>query len=96
MAPWCTDLVRGSYYFSFFFLFFLFNLKLPIILFSYFVMQFNTKTFEKKNYDLIRRLFNIIDHYMNELALKEPFIVSISVSTSLLPFVWHFGVYVGV
>ena len=34
--------------------------------FSYFVVQFNIKTFGKK-YDLIIRLFNIIVHYMNEL-----------------------------
>ena len=37
--------------------------------FSYFVIQFNIKTFGKK-YDLIIRLFNIIFHYMNELALR--------------------------
>ena len=39
---------RGFFYFSFFsFLFFL-NLKLPIMPFSYFVIQFNIKTFGKK------------------------------------------------
>ena len=37
--------------------------------FSYFAIQFNIKTFEK-NYDLIIRLFNVIVHCMNELALK--------------------------
>ena len=39
--------------------------------FSYFVIQFNLvlKHLEKK-YDLIIRLFNIIFHYMNELALR--------------------------
>ena len=60
-----TDL----FYSSFFSLFFLFTLKLPIMLFSYFVIQFNIKTFEKKNYDLISRLLNIL-HYMNKLALR--------------------------
>ena len=35
------------FYFKFFYSFF-FNLKLPIILFSYFVIQFDIKTFEKK------------------------------------------------
>ena len=37
--------------------------------FSYFVIQFHIKTFGKK-YDLIIRLFNIIVHHMNELALR--------------------------
>ena len=37
--------------------------------FSYFVIQFNIKTFGKKK-DLFIRLFNIIFHYMNELALR--------------------------
>ena len=55
--------------FDFSFFFSSFNLKLPITLFSYFVIQFNFKTFEK-NYDLISRLFNIIAHYMNELVLR--------------------------
>ena len=61
-----------SLYWPFFILvfFFFFNLKLPIMPFSYFVMQFNIKTFGKKNYDLIIRLFNINVHYMNELALR--------------------------
>ena len=37
--------------------------------FSYFVIQFNIKTFGK-SYDLIIRLFNIV-YYMNELALSQ-------------------------
>ena len=37
--------------------------------FSYFVIQFYIKTFGKKK-DLIIRLFNIIFHYMNKLALR--------------------------
>ena len=37
--------------------------------FSYYVIQVNIKTFGKI-YDLIIRLFNIIVHYMNELALR--------------------------
>ena len=37
--------------------------------FSYFVIQFDIKTFGK-NYELISRLFDIIVHYMNELALR--------------------------
>ena len=53
-------------YLSFFFLFF--SLKLSITLFSYFVIQSNIKIFEKKK-DSISRLFNVIAHYMNELAL---------------------------
>ena len=40
---------RGFFYFSFFFFsFFFFNLKLPIIHFSYFVIQSTIKTFGKK------------------------------------------------
>ena len=41
--------------------------------FPYFVIQFILKHLEK-NYDLIIRLFDIIVHYMNELALKSPLI----------------------
>ena len=64
----CTDLdlVRTD---LFYFLFLFFNLKLPIMPFSYFVIQFNIKTFGK-NYDLIIRLVNIIVHCMNELVLR--------------------------
>ena len=57
-----------TFFFLVFFSFFL-NLKLPIMLFSYLVIQFNIKTFGKV-YDLIIRLFNIIVHYINELALR--------------------------
>ena len=53
MAPWCTDLasswpVLTFFYFNFFFPFLFFNLNLPIMLFSYFRIQFNIKTFEKQ------------------------------------------------
>ena len=34
--------------------------------FSYFVIKFNIKTSEKKNYDLISRLFKIIVHLIHE------------------------------
>ena len=60
--------IRRGFFCFCFFLFSFFNLKLPIMPFSYFVIQFNIKTFGKKK-DLIIRLFNIISHYMNELAL---------------------------
>ena len=46
----CMDLVQGRidlFYFLFLFLFSFFNLKLPIMPFSYFVIQFNIKTFGK-------------------------------------------------
>ena len=62
VAPWCTDLVRCPYWpflILFFFSFIFFNLKLPITLFFYFVVQFTIKTFEKKSY-LISRLFNFM------------------------------------
>ena len=44
-----------------------------ILVFSYFVIQLIFQYLLKhleKNYDLIIRLFNIIVHYMNELALR--------------------------
>ena len=72
----CTDLVRGPYWPFFILVFFFFsffsNLKLPIMPFSYFVMQFNIKTLIifKNVSNLIIRLFYIIVHYMNELALR--------------------------
>ena len=54
----CTDLVRGQYqpfflilvFFSFLFFF---NLKLPIMPFSYFVIQFNIKKHEKNMVELL-------------------------------------------
>ena len=70
LGPSSRPLLTCFYFGFFFFSFFNSNLlKLPIMPFSYFVIQFNIKTFEKKN-DLIIRLFNIIVHYMNEMALR--------------------------
>ena len=75
-----------------FFFFSFFNLKLPMP-FSYFVIQFNDKTFGK-NYDLIVRLFNINCHYMNELALRDLWSAcvahSMAVNLYLYPFIFMF------
>ena len=38
--------------------------------FCYFLIQFNIKSFGKKNDDLIIRLLNVIVYYMNEQALR--------------------------
>ena len=60
--------VLTFFYFSFFSFLFL-NLKLPIMLYFYLVIQFNIKTYGK-NLRFNLRLFDIIVHYMSELALR--------------------------
>ena len=59
----------------FFSILFFLNLKLLIKPFSYFITQYNIKTFLEKNYDSIIRLFNVIVHHMNKVALRLSFVV---------------------
>ena len=66
---------RPVYWPLFYFIFL--KIKLPIMPFSYFVIQFDIKIFGKKK-DLIIRLFDIIVRYMNELALRALWLWSCS------------------
>ena len=79
----CTGLVRGPYWTFFilaffFFSFLFFNLKLPITPFFYFVIQFNIKTFEKKNYNLIIRLFPTILNLLKVIIRGQVFFSPVS------------------
>ena len=81
------------FYFSLFFFSFFFNLKLPIMPFSYLLIKFKILKHLEKSYDLINRLFNIIVHYVNELASFAAHICILDTQSVLLTTPPHSSCY---